>query len=286
MAALLALISAMTWGVADFVGGVVARRSSALQTVVLSTPAGFLLLIPFALLLGGDIATSVVPGIVAGAIGSTAILMLYGALMLGPMGVVSPMSAVIGAAIPVLVGLVRGERPGAIAYVGMALAVVAIVTVGLEPAAPTDDSGHQRVTPRALALALGSGVGIGAFLAIIGIAPSGSGIYPVVFARGTSSVILLVIAVVVARRGRTPLLAPGARLRGQAAIAGFLDAAANGVYALAAQSGLLSVVAVLSALYPAATVLLARYVLAERLRPAQKAGMATALVAAVMLALG
>ena len=284
MAALLALISAMTWGVADFVGGVVARRSSALQTVVLSTPAGFLLLIPFALLLGGDIATSVVPGIVAGAIGSTAILMLYGALMLGPMGVVSPMSAVIGAAIPVLVGLVRGERPGAIAYVGMALAVVAIVTVGLEPAAPTDDSGHQRVTPRALAL--GSGVGIGAFLAIIGIAPSGSGIYPVVFARGTSSVILLVIAVVVARRGRTPLLAPGARLRGQAAIAGFLDAAANGVYALAAQSGLLSVVAVLSALYPAATVLLARYVLAERLRPAQKAGMATALVAAVMLALG
>ena len=101
-----------------------------------------------------------------------------------------------------------------------------------------------------------------------------------------SSVILLVIAVVVARRGRTPLLAPGARLRGQAASAGFLDAAANGVYALAAQSGLLSVVAVLSALYPAATVLLARYVLAERLRPAQKAGLATALVAAVMLALG
>jgi drug/metabolite transporter (DMT)-like permease len=284
--ALLALLSAMLWGVGDFVGGLASRRSTPLQTLVVTTPAGLLLVVPLALVIGGNAAGSVVPGLVAGTFGSFGILLLYAALSVGPMGVVSPVSAVLGAAIPVVVGLVRGERPGAAAYVGMALAVVAIVTVGLEPEAPTDDATHQRVTPRALLLAIGAGIGIGAFFAIVALAPKDSGVYPVVFARSMSTAILMTLGLVVAMRRRTPYVPGSTSVRWQSVLAGGLDAGANAVYVVAAQIGLLSVVAVLGSLYPAATVVLARFVLAERLRPMQVVGMVTAIVAAALLALG
>lgn len=284
MPAVLALLSAVLWGVGDFLGGLVSRRASALQTSVLTTAAGFVLLLPIGLLVGGDAAGARGPGIAAGAIAGIAVLLLYAALSLGPMGVVSPVSAVLGAAIPVLVGLLRGERPGMLAYVGMGLAVIAIVTVGLEPAAPTDDPTHQRVTPRALGLAIAAGVGIGLFFTVIALAPKNSGLWPMVYSRGTSTVVVVAVGVVVALRRRTPLVPSGRTLRGQAVVAGAFDVGANAFYLLAAQTGLLSVVAVLGSLYPAATVLLARYVLAERLHTMQKIGMVTALLAAVLLA--
>ena len=286
MPALLALVSGVVWGVADFVGGVASRRSTPLQTLLLTTPAGLLAVIPAALLVGGQVSGSLVPGVVSGLFGSIGILLLYAALSIGPMGVVSPVSAVLGAAIPVLVGLARGERPGALAYVGMGLAVVAIVTVGLEPMAPTDDARHQRVSTRALLLAIGGGVGIGAFFAIIALAPSDAGLWPVVWARTTSTVVISTLAVVAFARGSRPVVPEDRGVRGLAVGAGVLDVSANVFYLLATQTGLLSVVAVLGSLYPAATVVLARVVLAERLRPMQKVGMVTAILAAALLALG
>jgi drug/metabolite transporter (DMT)-like permease len=286
VAAVLALISALVWGVADFVGGFASRKSTPMQTLVLTTPAGLAFIIPLAFLLGGERAGSLAPGIAAGFCGSFGILLLYLALSAGPMGVLSPISAVLGAAIPVVVGLFRGERPGVLAYVGMALAVVAIVTVGLEPSNPTDDQTHQRVTPRALAYALGAGVGIGLFFAFVGLAPKDAGLWPVVFARSTSSFLLVSIALVVAWKMKTPLLPPENVTRWQSLGAGVLDVGANAFYVLAVHLGMLSVVAVLGSLYPAATVFLARFVLAERLRPVQIFGMLTALVASALLALG
>ena len=286
MAALLALFSAIVWGVADFTGGLASRRSTPLQTLVLTTPAGLVLIVPAALLLGGDPAGTALPGIGAALFGATGILLLYGALSIGPMGVVSPVAAVIGAAIPVLVGLLRGDRPGTAAYVGMALAVVAIVTVGLEPRSPTDDQRHQRVSSRALLLAVGAGIGIGGFLAVISWAPHGSGLWSVVWARGTSTVLIGVLGAVAASRSGRSYLPADPPVRGRAVAAGVLDVGANAVYVLALQVGLLSVVSVLGSLYPAATVLLARFVLAERLRPMQKVGMVTAIAAAALLALG
>ena len=286
MPVLLALVSSVLWGVADFVGGLASRRSTPLQTLILTTPAGLLAVLPIALILGGDARASAAPGIAAGCCGAMGILLLYAALTIGPMGVVSPVSAVLGAAIPVVVGLFRGERPGTLAYVGMALAVVAIVTVGLEPQAPTDDSTHQRITPRALGLAIGAGIGIGCFFALVALAPSDAGLYPVVFARATSTVILVTLGLVVAARTAVPRMPPDRPVRVQAVAAGVLDVSANAFYVLASQVGLLSIVAVLGSLYPAATVLLARLVLAERLRPMQKVGMVTALVASAFLALG
>jgi drug/metabolite transporter (DMT)-like permease len=286
VAALLALVSSLFWGVADFVGGLASRRSTPLQTLVLTTPAGLVVVVPVAFLIGGQLAGSALPGIVAGVCGAMGILLLYAALTLGPMGVVSPISAVLGAAIPVIVGLGRGERPGGAAYVGMALAVVAIVTVGLEPTAPTDDATHQRVSARALLLSIGAGLGIGLFFAIIALAPADAGLWPIVFARGTSSVILVVLGIVAAMRTKTPVMPVSTPVRAQAVTAGVLDVTANAFYLVATQTGLLSIVAVLGSLYPAATVVLARLVLAERLRPMQKVGMVTAIVAAVLLALG
>jgi len=284
--ALLALLSAMVWGVADFVGGLASRRSTPLQTLVLTTPAGLVLIVPLALLIGGDPSGAALPGIGSALFGSMGILLLYAALTIGPMGIVSPIAAVIGAAIPAVVGLLQGDRPGTAAYLGMVLAVVAIVTVGLEPRAPTDDSRHQKVSTRALLLAIASGIGIGGFMAVISQAPDDSGLWSVVWARGTSTLIIAVLGGVVALRSRTPYLAPDRSIRVQAVSAGVLDVGANALYVLALQVGLLSVVSVLGSLYPAATVLLARFVLAERLHLMQKVGMVTAILAAALLALG
>jgi drug/metabolite transporter (DMT)-like permease len=168
----------------------------------------------------------------------------------------------------------------------MVLAVVAIVTVGLEPQAPTDDARHQRVSRKALVLAILSGIGIGGFMAVISLAPDGSGLWSVVWARGTSTVIIAVLGAIAALRAKAAYL-PGDRpVRVQALTAGVLDVGANAIYVLALQIGLLSVVSVLGSLYPAATVLLARFVLAERLHPMQKVGMVTAILAAALLALG
>lgn len=286
MAALLALISALVWGVADFAGGFASRKSTPLQTLVITTPAGFLFIVPVAIWLGGEFTGSALPGIAAGIGGAFGILLLYLALSAGPMGVLSPISAVLGAAIPVIIGLFRGERPGTLAYVGMALAVLAIITVGLEPSNPTDDQTHQRVTPKALAYALGAGVGIGLFFSLVALAPKDAGLWPVVFARGTSSVLLVAIGLAFAVIRKTPALPTLTATKWQAAGAGVLDVVANAFYVLATHLGMLSVVAVLGSLYPAATVLLARFVLAERLRPVQIFGMLTALLASVLLALG
>lgn len=285
MPAVLALLSSLLWGVADFVGGVASRRSTPIRTLAVTMPAGLVAIVPVALVVGGD-RGDVGIGVLAGVFGAVGILALYAALTAGPMGVVSPVAAVIGAAIPVVVGVARGERPGAAAYLGMVVAAVAIVLVGLEPSAPTDDARHQRVTPRALALAVGAGAGIGGFYVALAFAPADAGMWPVAYARATSAALLVALAVVVARRVRGPVVPRDAQVVWLAVAAGCIDVIANALYLAATRVGLLSIVSVLGSLYPATTVLLARFVLAERLRGSQKAGMVLALAATALLALG
>jgi drug/metabolite transporter (DMT)-like permease len=277
MAALLALISSITWGSADFLGGIAARRVGALRVLTVSYPAGVVVLIPIAIWLlpgqlSGDVALWAIAG---GAVGAVAMVLLYGALARGPMGIVSPLTAVMSAAIPVAVGLALGESLGWIAFVGMALAAVAVILVSRERGE------HLRASPLALGLALGSGVAIGLYLTVLGLAPADSGIWTATIARAVSSALVVGVALVWLRP-RTVTHFPWLL----ALVAGSLDALANGVFQLAAQRGDLAVVAVIGSLYPAATVILARLILKERMSGIQATGVALALAAAAALSLG
>ena len=276
MGALLALASSLTWGVADFMGGLAARRAGPVHVLAVSYPAGALVVTCFALfLIPGEISTGVlIWGTLAGFIGALGIGLLYLALVHGPMGIVSPITAVLAGAVPVFVGLLRGESLSALAIFGILCAGVAVVLVSRE-------TGEQaRVQISTIGLAAASGVAIGLYLTAIGSAPADSGVWAAALGRWVSTLILLTVLVVFARpfvrRGFPWVLVIAS---------GILDALANGVFLLAAQRGQLSVVAVIGSLYPVATVILAWLIIKERLNKIQLAGVALALFAAATLSL-
>lgn len=275
MGAFLALISAVAWGVADFLGGIGSRRVGASAVLVVGYPAGAIILTIFVFLLPGRLSTAALLwGLAAGFVGTLSIVTLYMALSRGPMGLVSPLTAVMSGAVPVTVGLLRGERLTPYAVLGIAMAAVAVTLVGRQRGE------HLRIQASTLGLALASGACIGLYLSALGTAPADSGIWAATIGRWTSFGLVAVVVFGVARnfpRGRFPwLLAIGC---------GFLDASANGIFQLAAQHGRLSIVAVLGSLYPAATAVLARVLLQERLGRVQLAGVLLALGAAALLAL-
>lgn len=277
MAALLALISSLSWGVADFVGGLAARRAGSAQVLAVSYPAGAVVITIFALtIIPGEFSTELIGyALITGTIGSIAIALLYAALVRGQMGIVSPITAVMSGAVPVLVGVFRGEQPTAWAFAGMGLAVVAVILVSRE------SQHHGKTPPQAILLAIGSGVAIGLYLTSLGLAPQDSGVWVAALGRWVSTVIMIAFVVVVVR-SFTASTFPWAL----AFAAGVLDAVANGLFQLATQKGLLSVVAVLGSLYPAATVVLARVLIKERMNAIQGVGVVLALGAAGLLALG
>jgi drug/metabolite transporter (DMT)-like permease len=217
-------------------------------------------------------------GALAGGVGVVGILLLYQGLATGAMGVVAPVTAVGAAVVPLAVGLATGERPDPLALLGalVALGAVALVAGGHEevPGATQERRGRSP-----LLLAVGAGTAFGLVFVLLGATDEASGFWPLLGGR-TVSVTLVGVWLV---RSRTPFLPrPGNRL--VVVGAGLLDVTANGLYLLAVREGLLSVVAVLSSLYPAATVVLARVVLGERLRPAQLAGLGLGLAGVTMIA--
>ncbi len=206
-------------------------------------------------------------------VGSIAIALLYAALVRGQMGVVSPITAVMSGAVPVFVGLFRGEQLSAFAFAGMGLAVFAVVLVSRE------STHHGGQTPlSAIGLSIAAGFAIGIYLTVIGLAPVDSGVWVASMGRWVSTIIMIsFVAVVVRSFDRTTF--PWKL----AIITGILDSTANGLFQLASQRGLLSIVAVLGSLYPAATVVLARVVIKERMNRVQSVGVLLALSAAVLL---
>ena len=277
MSPLLALVSSLCWGLADFTGGLATRRVGSLRVISVTYPVGFILLVVLALtIVPGTISTSVIGwSIFVGIFGLAAMFPLYGALALGPMGIVSPLTALGGALVPVVVGIARGETVTALTVGGMVLAVAAVILVSREPGP------HRRVTPRALVLSAAAGLLIGTYLTGIGVAPEDSGIWVATLGRGVGSIILAVVAVVLIARKGTASWRPFPWLL--AVITGCVDALANGLFQLAAQGGELVVVAVIGCLYPAATLLLAHWVLKERMTKVQGLGVALALGAAIAL---
>lgn len=280
MGPFLALISSLSWGLADFLGGVSSRRVGSLRVIAVSYPVGALLLTALSLTLvhgtldGETIAWAVATGLM----GIVAMGLFYRALAAGPMGIISPITAVLSAAIPVVVGIARGESLTAIAIAGMVLAGLAVVLVSREV------GDHPTITRRSILLAIAAGAAIGAYLTGIGLAPTGSGIWVVTIGRWVASGAVLVTVAIVSRRG--PSNAPSAPFPWAFAIgAGLLDCTANALFQLAVRMDALAIVAVIGSLYPAATVVLARYVLKERMSAVQVVGVGLALTAAAALAL-
>jgi drug/metabolite transporter (DMT)-like permease len=282
------LTSALVFGAADFLGGLAAKRMSAVLATAIAALAGLvvaLLALPF---LGGVwSAEAALLGALSGVAGAIAIGLLYASLAIGPMSILSPLTAVVSAIVPLSVGLIAGERLGTIGYIALALALVAIVLVGFVP-----EKGAVRPSLKGVLMAIGSGIAIGAFLIIIDATPDDSGILPLVFNRATNSTIMFTIVGIVAfiafrRRRGLPDPNRGAWRAGlRLAIAcGAIDVIANAGLLLGVRLGELSVMAVLTALYPAGTIILAAIVLKERIAPVQYVGLALAIVAGGMLAL-
>jgi len=203
----------------------------------------------------------------------------YAALGAGPISVVSPLTAILVAAIPVGVGLMMGERPGFIAAIGVVLALIAVVLVSRE--ATDEDVTPHRFTAKVAWLTVGSGLAFGLNFVLISQAPVEAKLWPLVFARVSASALVIVIAAMSSNL-RPPT---GTPLR-LAVLAAVLDTGANVAMLLALQASLLSLAGVLMSLYPAATVLLAIVVLRERVTRWQTIGMVLALASVAMIAAG
>lgn len=261
--------SALAWGGGDFLGGLASRRGHVLRVVAATQVLGVLLLAAGAIVAGeraiplADVAW----GAAAGLAGVVGIASLYAALASGRMGYAAPISGVLSAMAPVLIGAALEGSPGPLAYGGMLLALAGITLATIGKA--------ERPPRRTFALALLSGVAFGAFLVLIGQTTGPAFFLPLLAARITSSALLC--AALLWRRpgGETPWLA----IVG----AGVLDTAGNALFFLAVRLGRLDVAGVLSSMYPLGTLLLARLVLGERLTRAQWTGAAVMLVAILLL---
>ena len=276
MAIVLGLLAAALYGAADFCGGLATRRSTMFAVTAVSQAAGLvLLLLAMPFLPSHFTHASAVYGLAAGACGGLGILLLYHALSIGKMGVVSPITAVLAAALPVVAGVMRGDRLSVLQFCGIAAALAAVVLISLS----TEPDGRFEFSTAGVREALASGIILGGFYIFLALAGKGAGVYPLLFARVGSVAILLLVAGVL-RRG----IVPAAATLPIVLLAGVIDMSANVCYLLAAYAGYLSIAAVLTSLYPASTVFLASAVLGERLAKVQKAGVALALAGVALIA--
>jgi drug/metabolite transporter (DMT)-like permease len=271
----LGLAASLSWGVADFLGGIQSRRMPVVAVVLGSQLAGLVLVAVVVAVRGEGI-----PGgtfllyaslsSVGGIVGLTA---FYRALSIGAMGVVAPLSST-AAVIPLVVGIATGDRPSAVQAAGVVVAITGVVLASRE-------AGEHGSVARGAGFALLSAVGFGCFFVAMDKASDGDVLWAVCVNR-TVSVALLALALLITRPALGLRLVDMRRL----AVVGVLDILANGFFALAATKGLVSVVAVLASLYPVVTVVLARVVLHERLRAVQRVGAALALAGVALISAG
>jgi drug/metabolite transporter (DMT)-like permease len=283
LAILLGLAAAATYGAADFMGGLVSRKANPICVVLLSQLGGLVLLalmLPF----GGADPTmhAFLWGAAAGVGGGGGVVFLYRGLARGRMSVIAPITAVEAAIIPVAYGLFTGEEPGFVALAGVVIALFAVALVS-----SSNEGGPEGAAPRArlaqpgMTDALIAGFGFGCFFIFLSHAGSGTGLWPLVGTKA-SSISLVLIAAAATRagfrppRGTLPLILA----------AGLLDVSANILYLVASRLGLLSLVAVLTSLYPASTVLLARVVLRERMSRVQIVGLVLVVTGVALIAGG
>ena len=276
LAIALALGASLSWGLGDFVGGLKSRTLHVLTVLVLSQVVGLAAALTWVVASGdgfpGWPATAWAAA--AGASGCVGIGTLYRGMAIGAMGIVAPISAV-AAVIPFTVGIASGERPSVLQVFGILLALVGVGVASREPS----HKGGGRAD--GIGLALMAALAFGLYFVFADRAADASIPYAVATARGVSLLLALVAALVVGAS-----LRPGRASLPALATVGLCDVGANMLFSLATTRGFLSVVSVLSALYPVATVVLAAIVLHERVSIAQRSGVGVALLGAALITAG
>lgn len=278
LAIALGLAASLSWGVADFLGGLKSRDLRVLTVLALSQAIA-LIVVALLVAMRGEpppAGAEALAACVAGLVGIGGLAAFYRGLAVGAMAVVAPIAGT-AAALPVIVGVASGERPGAAQSAGLALALAGVALASRE-GSPEDGS---RRLAAGVGLAVVAALGIGGFFVAMDAAGEGDLLWALLLARSASVAVLL--AAVIATR--PPLAVRGGDAAALAGI-GLLDLSANGLFAAASAEGLLSVVAVLASLYPVVTILLARAVLGERVMRPQAAGVVTVLVGVALISAG
>lgn len=272
LALVFGLTSALVWGAGDFLGGLSSRRSSVLGALLVNECSGLVVLFACAILFQEPMPapTEIAWGVAAGVVGTIGLGALYGGLASARASIVAPVSAVIAALIPAVYSALTIGLPDFTKQIGFIVAIAAIILVSYS---------NQGVGElRALGLALLAGVGFGLFFIFIHQSGTDSTFYPLIFARGFSVPIILLLLL----WRRAPL--PSRRVLPLAIASGIFDAGGNIFFLLSTQLGRLDVATILSSLYPASTVILSRIVLGERTTRLQQLGVVAALIAIALIA--
>lgn len=275
MDVVLALCAACVYGVADYSGGRASRGASAIVVTFVGQAAALVLLLVMVLAVGTPLppVSDLAWGGVAGIAGSTGLMAFYRAMGSGYMTAVAPVSAVTATALPVVVGLATGERPGLLAVAGIPIALLAIALVS-DVLGPD----HRRAPRIVLFMSFAAGLAFGSIFVILGHTNDDGGLWPIVAMRIASVPYMYVVV-----RARGMRASDARPQRNWVLASGVLDTMANGLYLLAVRQGLMSIVATINSFYPASTLILATRIDGERIHRSQAWGLVLAGVALVMI---
>jgi len=286
---LFGLAAGLIYGFADFFGAVSSRRLRPVLVTAAAACAGFAFSV-FGAYNFGDFTqgatfteSSILWGLIGGGFSAVGMTCLYAALAEGPISIVSPLSALVAALVPTAVGVASGETFSVLGWVAIILVLIAVVLVGFVPSADI-----RLPTLRALLFAIGAGVGIGVVMVCLKAPPAETGMATAMLIRGINAVVMIGVAVFMfaSRRAKpAEFRGLGAKIWVLIALTGCSDAAANMLFRASAVTGTLTIASVLTSLYPAGTILLARFVLKEKIATVQTVGIVLALAASALLAL-
>lgn len=286
MTIIFGLLSAFSYGYADFVGALAAKKVRAITVTTISFSCGLLLALFMSLFVGANFSQAAISaGIYAGIASGVAISCLYAALALGPISIVSPLTAVISAVIPVIFDLATGAKLGPFALIAIGLVLVAVVLVAFVPG-----QDFRLPSLRALLYSVGAGVGFAGIFVFLDGAPSDSGLATLVVMRVVGITLMLAGLTYAFFKYRPKQFLEtsifGRSLIWLVLLAGSGDVLGNVFFLVATRAGELAIAAVLTSLYPVGTILLARIVLKERIAKSQSLGIVLAIGACVLIAIG
>lgn len=285
MTIIFGLLSAFSYGLADFVGALAAKKIRALAVTAISFSFGLVIALLLSQIMGASYSSETIQtSIFAGISSAIAISCLYAALALGPISIVSPLTAVISAMIPVIVDVASGQTLSGFALFAVALVLVAVVLVGFVP-------GEKVTLPSlpALIYSLGAGLGFAGIFVFLDATSKDSGLGPLVVMRAVGLSLLILGLLYLAMKNKVSLIEKAAfevKTLALILVAGAGDVLGNVAFLIATREGALAIAAVLTSLYPVGTILLAWVILRERIALSQTIGIVMAMAACAILAVG